>query len=86
MSQRFRAAIRVRFKSGVLDPQAEAIFKVLHAKTEGRVESVECERLFVLSLSADSEQEAQQTAKKLGQDYLTNLVMEEFEVMVSPAT
>ncbi len=80
--KKFLVRVRVRFKEGILDPQAEAIFSALQKLEFKAIESVNCEKAFLLNILAEDEGQAIQTARQASMKLLTNVVMENFEVEV----
>lgn len=78
----FEVQVRIGFKEGLLDPQAEAILSALHKLNYSQVESLKCEKLFLLSLQAKSESQAVTLGREMANKLLANLVMENFEVEI----
>lgn len=74
--------IRVRFKNGILDPQSEAIQTALKRLDFKTVENVSCEKVFVISLLAESETHAVSLGREMANKVLANVVMENFDVEV----
>ena len=78
----FQLRIRVGFKDGILDPQAEAIVSSLKRLDFKSLESVQVQKLFLVSLSAESESQAVAMGREMAQKLLANVVMENYEVEV----
>ncbi len=78
----FQLKVRVRYKDGILDPQAEAIFTALQKLEFRTVERVECDKLFMISLKAEDEAHAISLGRDMAQKLLSSVVMENFEVEV----
>lgn len=78
----FNIQVRVRFKEGILDPQAEVILKALQNLDFRSIQSVECEKIFQLRLEAENEGQAIEIGRQSAQKLLANLVMEDFDVEV----
>ncbi|TVQ80381.1 MAG: phosphoribosylformylglycinamidine synthase, purS protein [Bradymonadales bacterium] len=76
----FKFRVRVQFKDGILDPQAEVIFQKIQHLEFSQVKTLTCEKSFLLELEAPSSAEANQVVRRLAQDLLSNPVMESFEV------
>lgn len=75
-----RAEVRVMLKSGVLDPQGQAIAKALeHLSFEG-VDDVRQGKLIVLDLATDDPAAAEAQAKDMAEKLLANPVIEDFSV------
>ena len=75
-----RIEIRVRFKEGILDPQAEAIASALSRLKFHQVKNLSVEKSFVVTVEAKSEGEALELGHKMARDLLANIVMEDFDV------
>lgn len=78
----YRVQIRVQLKEGILDPQAETIRSTLNRLEFKSVEDVRVDKVFVVSLKAESETNALDIARKMAKDLLANVVMENFDVSV----
>jgi phosphoribosylformylglycinamidine synthase PurS subunit len=76
----FSLRVHVKFKEGILDPQAEAIQQALESLEFRGVKRVECEKSFLIQIEAADKNEAIGQARKMAQELLANLVMENFEV------
>ena len=74
--------IRVRFKEGILDPQAVAIETALKRLSFDTVETVECDKLYAVKVKAQDEGEALKLGRQMANKLLANVVMENFEVEV----
>jgi phosphoribosylformylglycinamidine synthase PurS subunit len=81
----FRIQVRVQFKDGILDPQAEAIQSALIRLQFKSVEDVRCDKVFLISLKAENEADALDHGRKMANQLLANVVMENFEVELSSA-
>ena len=80
-----RAEIRVMLKSGVLDPQGQAIGKALgHLGFDG-VDGVRQGKLVVLDLDTDDREAAETQAKAMAEKLLANPVIEDFSVELQDA-
>jgi phosphoribosylformylglycinamidine synthase len=78
----YRLQIRIQFKEGILDPQAEALMSALQKLQFKSVETVRCDKLFLISLKAETETQALDLGRRMARDLLANVVMENFEVEV----
>lgn len=78
----FTVQIRVRFKEGILDPQSEAIQSALQKLEFKSVDSVQCEKVFMINLKAEDDTQALQIGRQMAHQLLANVVMENFEVEV----
>lgn len=76
----FQIQIRVRYKDGILDPQAEAIKSALSRLQFKTVEKVDCDKFFVVTLKAEDEAQAIGMGREMATQLLANVVMENFEV------
>jgi phosphoribosylformylglycinamidine synthase subunit PurS len=71
----------VRFKSGVLDPQAEAISTTISHMGFNAVKSFTMGKFFDITLQESNEQEAKKTLQDLSEKLLSNPVIEDFELI-----
>ncbi len=78
----FSVQIRVRFKEGILDPQSEAITTALKRLEFSGVQNIRQEKVFVATVSAESESQAVQLGKDMANKLLANVVMENFSVEI----
>lgn len=78
----FQLQIRVQYKDGILDPQAEAIQTALKRLEFQSVEEVRCDKVFLVKLRAENETKALDFGRKMANQLLANVVMENFEVEV----
>ncbi|OZC02745.1 phosphoribosylformylglycinamidine synthase subunit PurS [Rubricoccus marinus] len=76
----YRATVHVTLRPSILDPQGKAIQSALDSLGQTAIESVRTGKRFVLTINADSEQEAREAATKACETLLANAVMEDFEV------
>lgn len=76
----YEVRVRVGFKEGILDPQADATFAALHKLNFESLKNVRVEKAFVLDIEAKDEASAIEIAREAAQKLLANLVMESFEV------
>lgn len=83
---RYRVAIQVVPRRGLLDPQGKAVADALHTLGFGGVADVHVGRHLVLDLDAPSESEARALSRRMCEQLLANPVTEDFEIAaVSPA-
>jgi len=78
----FHLRIRVGFKDGILDPQAEAIVSSLKRLDFKTLESVQVQKLFLINVLAESESQAIAMGREMAQKLLANVVMENYEIEV----
>lgn len=76
----YQLRIRVHLKEGILDPEAQSVFKALHQLGFDEVKKVSLEKVFQLETQAKDEAEAKVRAAEMAKKLLTNVVMENFEV------
>lgn len=76
----FEVQINTRFKEGILDPQAEAIFSALRKLEFKNISSLKCQKSFVIKLQAENESQALEMGRQMANKLLANLVMEDFDV------
>ncbi len=75
-----RAEVRVMLKTGVLDPQGQAIGKALGSLGFSGVNEVRQGKLIVLDLDTDDRAAAASQVKEMGEKLLANPVIENFTV------
>jgi phosphoribosylformylglycinamidine synthase subunit PurS len=80
-----RAEVRVMLKSGVLDPQGQAIGKALGGLGFEGVKDVRQGKLIVLDLETDDRTTAESQVKAMGERLLANPVIENFSVEIVDA-
>jgi len=77
---RFRLAVRIVPRKGLLDPQGKAVSDALHTLGFERVESVHVGRYIVIEATANDALSAGESAKEMCRKLLANPVTEDFEV------
>lgn len=77
---RFRVAVQVIPRRGLLDPQGKAVADALHTLGFGGVSGVHVGRHLVLDLDASSEAEARTLTRQMCEKLLANPVTEDFEI------
>ena len=77
---RFRVAVQVVPRRGLLDPQGKAVADALHTLGFGAVSSVHVGRHLVLELEADDESTARVQTNEMCERLLANPVTEDFEI------
>ena len=83
---RFRVAIHVIPRRGLLDPQGKAVADALHTLGFAGVSNVHVGRHLVLDVDAPEEHRARALAGEMCQRLLANPVTEDFEIAsVAPA-
>jgi phosphoribosylformylglycinamidine synthase len=83
---RFKVAIQVVPRRGLLDPQGKAVADALHTLGFGGVSSVHVGRHLVLDVDAPSEADARKLTRQMCEKLLANPVTEDFEIAtVAPA-
>jgi phosphoribosylformylglycinamidine synthase len=83
---RYRVAIQVVPRRGLLDPQGKAVADALHTLGFGGVSGVHVGRHLVLDLDASSEADARKLSRQMCEKLLANPVTEDFEIAaVAPA-
>ena len=79
-SSRYRVAVHVVPRKGLLDPQGKAVADALHTLGFAGVTSVHVGRHLVLELSAGSESDAREQVSRMCAQLLANPVTEDFEL------
>jgi len=77
---RFRLAVRIVPRKGLLDPQGKAVSDALHTLGFGGVESVHVGRFIVIETTATDALAAGESAREMCRKLLANPVTEDFEV------
>lgn len=75
-----KVEVRVRLKDGVLDPQGEAIRRVLGRLGYGEVRSVRVGKLILLDVDGDDPEQVRKRVEEACRELLANPVIEDFEV------
>ena len=83
---RFRVAIHVVPRRGLLDPQGKAVADALHTLGFGGVSGVHVGRHLVLDLDAKNEAEARALSRQMCEKLLANPVTEDFEIATVAST
>lgn len=83
---RYRVAVHVVPRKGLLDPQGKAVADALHSLGFSGVASVHVGRHLVLETDAEDEAAAREQTTRMCAQLLANPVTEDFEIaLVSPA-
>ena len=83
---RFKVAVQVVPRRGLLDPQGKAVADALHTLGFGGVSSVHVGRHLVLDVDAPTEADARKLTRQMCERLLANPVTEDFEIAtVAPA-
>ncbi|MEO6528844.1 MAG: phosphoribosylformylglycinamidine synthase subunit PurS [Gemmatimonadaceae bacterium] len=83
---RYRVAVQVVPRRGLLDPQGKAVADALHTLGFDGVASVHVGRHLVLDLDANDESAARQLTREMCERLLANPVTEDFEIAEVKAT
>lgn len=75
-----RVEVRVQLKESVLDPQGEAIRRVLGRLGYSGVSSVRVGKLILLEVEGEDREQVRATVEAACRELLANPVLEEFEV------
>jgi phosphoribosylformylglycinamidine synthase subunit PurS len=78
--KRFKVAVQIIPRVGLLDPQGKAVADALHALGFGDVSSVHVGRHVVIEMSAPDAMSAKSAAEAMCQRLLANPVTEDFEI------
>ena len=83
---RYRVAVHIVPRKGLLDPQGKAVADALHSLGFGGVAAVHVGRHLVLEIDARDADDAREQATRMCAQLLANPVTEDFELAtVSPA-
>jgi phosphoribosylformylglycinamidine synthase subunit PurS len=77
---RFRVAVHVVPRRGLLDPQGKAVADALHTLGFAGVASVHVGRHLVLEVDSNDEQDAREQTSRMCAQLLANPVTEDFEI------
>ena len=83
---RYRVAVHVVPRKGLLDPQGKAVADALHTLGFGGVSSVHVGRHLVLEVDAGDESAAKQQTREMCERLLANPVTEDFEIATVEAS
>ena len=83
---RYRVAVQVVPRRGLLDPQGKAVADALHTLGFGGVTAVHVGRHLVLELNAADESTARRQTREMCERLLANPVTEDFEIAEVTAT
>ena len=79
-ASRYRVAVHVVPRQGLLDPQGKAVADALHTLGFGSVSSVHVGRHLVLEVEAADEASAREQTNRMCAQLLANPVTEDFEI------
>ncbi|WP_306518487.1 phosphoribosylformylglycinamidine synthase subunit PurS [Gemmatimonas sp.] len=77
---RFRCAVHIVPRRGILDPQGKAVSDALHSLGFADVSDVRVGRYVVVDTTADSEEAARATVKAMCEKLLANPVTEDYDI------
>jgi phosphoribosylformylglycinamidine synthase len=77
---RYRVAVHIVPRRGILDPQGKAVADALHALGFGGVRDVHVGRHVVMEIDAADERGAERSARDACERLLANPVTEDFEI------
>jgi phosphoribosylformylglycinamidine synthase len=80
MSRRFRVAVHIVPRKGILDPQGKAIADALHALGFATVDEVRAGRHIVVDATAADAADAERQVRAMCAKLLANPVTEDFEI------
>ena len=83
---RFKVAVHIVPRRGLLDPQGKAVADALHTLGFQSVEDVHVGRHIVMELNARSSADAEKDARAMCERLLANPVTEDFEIATVSAT
>ena len=73
-----KVAVNISLKNGVLDPQAKAVEKALHALNFDKVKDVKMSKQIILELDLNDEAKANELARQMCDELLVNSVIEDY--------
>ncbi len=77
---RYRVAVHIVPRRGILDPQGKAVADALHTLGFGSVYDVHVGRHIVVEMDAGDQPAAEQSAREMCERLLANPVTEDFEI------
>ena len=77
-----KARVTVMLKSGILDPQGEAIKSALDSLGYNQVSSVRQGKVIEIDLDETSEEKAKNSIEKMCKKLLANTVVENYEIEI----
>ncbi|WP_396223434.1 phosphoribosylformylglycinamidine synthase subunit PurS [Gemmatimonas sp.] len=77
---RFRCAVHIVPRRGILDPQGKAVADALHSLEFTNVSDVRVGRYVVVDATADSEDAARAAVKAMCEKLLANPVTEDYDI------
>ncbi len=77
---RFRCAVHIVPRRGILDPQGKAVSDALHSLGFATVSDVRVGRYVVVDTTADSEDAARAAVKAMCEKLLANPVTEDYDI------
>ena len=77
---RYRIAVHITPRRGILDPQGKAVADALHTLGFGALREVHVGRYIVLELDGADQRSAEQSARDMCERLLANPVTEDFEI------
>lgn len=84
MKSTFTAQVKVTLKKAVLDPQGKAILQSLHTLGFEGVEDVRFGKFISLRIKSADKAEAEAQLEAMCQKLLANIVIEDFDIEISP--
>ena len=83
---RYRIAVHIVPRRGILDPQGKTVADALHTLGFGSVRDVHIGRHIVVDLEARDQEAAEQSTRAMCERLLANPVTEDFEIASVEAT
>lgn len=77
---RYRIAVHITPRRGILDPQGRTVADALHTLGFGTVRDVHVGRHIVVEMDAGDEKTAEQSTREMCERLLANPVTEDFEI------
>jgi phosphoribosylformylglycinamidine synthase len=83
---RYRVAVHITPRKGILDPQGRTVAEALHTMGFADVQDVHVGRHVVVELDAGDKAQAEQSTRAMCEKLLANPVTEDFEIAGVEAT
>lgn len=84
--QQYQAEILVHSRQNILNPESKAILEALQGMGFSAVQSLQAGKRFQLQLKAASIQQAYQSVEEIAANILSNPVIEDYQVRLTPVT
>ncbi|MDA3966395.1 MULTISPECIES: phosphoribosylformylglycinamidine synthase subunit PurS [Helicobacter] len=74
--------VKVRLRSGILDPQGKAIHHALLSLGHNSVSDVSVGKIITLNINSDDKEKVRQEVTEMCESLLANVVIEDYEILL----